>query len=710
MREIRFLIFVFLVILMPGLGRVYAQTYTSNSNGNWNSASTWTITNTTGCGASIPTTPPLGTNNRPCPVVVIINHNVSRSGNLTIGNNNTVSIQIAANRTLTLEDNFDVSGNNNKNLSISGDGTLEIEGDLNISGNSVANFSGNLTVDVGESINITQASQFLANGTLQFSAEEITIDGNGSLNFQALGQSIFESTNGDINIQDGSNVLFSGSSGILSDEEINITGNTPAVRFEDNSFLEASRDIFLENGSTLNLEDDSRMISGRDVIMEDQSDLNLSNSSTLQIGRNLELSNTAFILASGSSEIMVAGELILDDQSTISMNGTSSIEVNEETTVTTDNLANGLRFNGNASGIFNSSSSFDGNSSTLYTSENATVEFNGSVTFEGGGDIFITGDSKLTFNSTTRIRGNGTTFNTLGNPELIFVGNVSLESQADVILANNSDLTLRGNLSFDNHSSTTWTNTQSATVFIEGNFSKGSNSYLTVSNSGAFEICAGTFPLQSSDSRIIIDPTPAYYGGCRILPVEYLSFTSSFNSFQRSGELTWATAKEWENSHFEIERSVNDIQSWILLDQISGAGYSDKPMEYAFVDNSLPASGGNVFYRLKQVDFNGNFTYSITRSIQINPIKGKGAWIAYPNPSAVGNAINIDLLNDSEYQDEPIFVQISDIRGRGKAFTVNEPEEVTQHVNAYLNQCTSGIYIVLLRWGNQRQQLKLIKK
>lgn len=710
MRKIRILILVFLVFLLSRGETVFAQTYTSTSNGNWNTPSTWTITNTGGCGATIPTTPPLATNNRPCPVVIIINHNISRSGDLTVGNNNTVAIQIAANRTLTVEDNVNVTGYNNKNLSISGAGTLEIGEELNISGNSVANFSGSLVVEVGESINLTQASQFVSNGSLLFTAEEITINGNGSLNFQALSQSIFESTNGNFTIQGGSNVLFSGSSGIISDEDVNILGNTPAVRLEDNSFLEASRDISVQNGSQLDLEDDARMISARDLILEDQSSLNLSNTTTLQVGRNLELSDTAFILASGASEITVTGELILDDQSTLSMNDLSIIEVDEETTITTNNLSNGLRFNGTSSGTFNSSLTIDGNSSTFYAAGNSSVEFNGSVVFEGGADIFLLGDSKLNFNSTTRIRQNGTTFNPSGNAEIMFVGNVSLESSADVFLSDNSNLTIQGNLSFDNNNSTTWTSTQSATVFIEGNFSKGSNSYLTVSNSGVFEICAGTFPLQSSDARIIIGPSPAYYGGCLILPVEYLYLNASFDSFQRTGEITWATAKEWENSHFEIERAVNNIHSWTLLDQVQGTGYSDSPIEYSFIDNSLPASGGTIYYRLKQVDFEGNSSYSITKSIRVDPVQGKSAWIAYPNPSAVGSPIKIDLLNSSIYRDEPILVQISDIRGISHTFTVSEPQALTQIVNDQLENSKPGIYILLLNWGNQTEQIKLMKK
>lgn len=201
-----------------------------------------------------------------------------------------------------------------------------------------------------------------------------------------------------------------------------------------------------------------------------------------------------------------------------------------------------------------------------------------------------------------------------------------------------------------------------------------------------------------------------YYDNFRILPVEFLYFNALYFESNRSSSLSWATAQEWENSHFEIERSVNGVSSWSKIGEMEGQGYSEIPTEYSFTDAKLPAAGGVVYYRLKQVDFDGKFTYSATKSIKVDGIKGNGAWIAYPNPSSNKNTVTVDLLNRSVFKDEPILIQISDVRGVFKTFTVNQIESVSEVVNSYLDQSTQGIYILQLIWGNNAQQLKLLRE
>lgn len=201
-----------------------------------------------------------------------------------------------------------------------------------------------------------------------------------------------------------------------------------------------------------------------------------------------------------------------------------------------------------------------------------------------------------------------------------------------------------------------------------------------------------------------------YFDNYRILPVEYLYFNTTYDKDGRSGNLAWATAQEWENSHFEIERSVNGVSSWTKMGEKQGQGYSEIPSEYTFTDNKLPASGGIAYYRLKQVNFDGKFSYSVTKSIQVEGIKGNGAWIAYPNPSSKKRTVSVDLLNRSVYNDEKILIQISDIRGVVETFTVNQIESVSEVVNSYLDRSNQGIYILQLIWGNNAQQLKLLRE
>jgi hypothetical protein len=201
-----------------------------------------------------------------------------------------------------------------------------------------------------------------------------------------------------------------------------------------------------------------------------------------------------------------------------------------------------------------------------------------------------------------------------------------------------------------------------------------------------------------------------YYENFSILPIDYLYFNAKHNPSLRTSDLTWATAKEWENSHFVIERAVNDVKSWETIGQVAGAGYSDKPVEYAYQDLKLPVTGGNIFYRLKQVDLNGKDEYSITRAIQVDPINGSSTWVVYPNPSSSGSNVKVELIQKSGYREEPVQVLISDIRGIAEIYSRAKPEEVGKLVNTYLEKARPGVYILQLVWGDRTEQHKLLRK
>ncbi|MGM0947189.1 MAG: PKD-like domain-containing protein [Bacteroidota bacterium] len=199
------------------------------------------------------------------------------------------------------------------------------------------------------------------------------------------------------------------------------------------------------------------------------------------------------------------------------------------------------------------------------------------------------------------------------------------------------------------------------------------------------------------------------YFSFNILPIEYLYFEAEYQAESRTGKLNWATAKEWENSHFEIERSLNGIKNWEKIAEVPGAGYSEVVTEYEFIDQDLPASGGIVYYRLKDVNFYQEYSFSNTRSMVIPGITGTSSWIAYPNPSHRTAELKLDLLDSSNYNEEPIIIQISDIRGVSKVYKVNRPEEVSEVVNSHLQISDFGIFIIQLTWGDSQQQIKIIR-
>lgn len=113
------------------------------------------------------------------------------------------------------------------------------------------------------------------------------------------------------------------------------------------------------------------------------------------------------------------------------------------------------------------------------------------------------------------------------------------------------------------------------------------------------------------------------------LPVELVSFDASL--VERKVILNWQTASELNSNYFDILRS-NDGENWSSIGTVPANGSSQEIIDYSLTDAS-PMNGVS-YYRLKQVDLNGNFHLSDIRSInnssKVNQVK------IYPNPTDKG--------------------------------------------------------------------------
>jgi hypothetical protein len=197
------------------------------------------------------------------------------------------------------------------------------------------------------------------------------------------------------------------------------------------------------------------------------------------------------------------------------------------------------------------------------------------------------------------------------------------------------------------------------------------------------------------------------YPNSRILPVEFLYFNVTYNSVVRSGDLTWATAKEWENDRFQIERSVNNVKEWEAISEIAGAGCSDAEVKYDYSDLKLPVAGGNIFYRLKQYDFNGEFTYSDTKAIKVEALPGTTRWRVFPNPTT-GNPLTIEILDPSAYREEAITLRIIATTGQFDSIKVTEMKNMGTQVSDLFEFKAAGIYTIEISWGANREYHKVI--
>ena len=114
-----------------------------------------------------------------------------------------------------------------------------------------------------------------------------------------------------------------------------------------------------------------------------------------------------------------------------------------------------------------------------------------------------------------------------------------------------------------------------------------------------------------------------------VLPIELTSFTATCDG--RSALVEWTTATERNNDYFSLERS-DDAINFVEIVRVAGTGNSIESIDYAYTDYGI--HGGDNYYRLVQVDYDG--TRTVSEVIVANCIEpesdGEPEVLAYPNP------------------------------------------------------------------------------
>src|SRR5690606_2899906 len=95
------------------------------------------------------------------------------------------------------------------------------------------------------------------------------------------------------------------------------------------------------------------------------------------------------------------------------------------------------------------------------------------------------------------------------------------------------------------------------------------------------------------------------------LPVTLASFTAAKEG--NVAQLAWSTSFETNSDYFEVQRST-DGKRFGVLDKVPAWTESQTLRRYSFTDK-LPESGSNI-YRLKMVDKDGTFAYSMLRNVE----------------------------------------------------------------------------------------------
>jgi|GEM_PF-6263948 len=173
------------------------------------------------------------------------------------------------------------------------------------------------------------------------------------------------------------------------------------------------------------------------------------------------------------------------------------------------------------------------------------------------------------------------------------------------------------------------------------------------------------------------------------LPVELLSFVAVSDGDRN--KLTWTTSWEKDNAYFIVERS-DDGKTFTQIGRVAGNGTVSSVKSYTFFDPS-PLAGVN-YYRLRQVDYNGDYSYS--KVVSLNHFTHEVA--VYPNPNNGACTIRI-LTPANEYA-----LEVADIQGKivYNAAGSEVPEKIE------LSNLTPGFYLVRVNLDGQTLTKKLV--
>lgn len=209
-------------------------------------------------------------------------------------------------------------------------------------------------------------------------------------------------------------------------------------------------------------------------------------------------------------------------------------------------------------------------------------------------------------------------------------------------------------------------------------FAGGGSSTLISEGTGG-----GATNLWTAGTGTVTGPTTL---GTPPLPIELLTFSAEPNG--ENVAVKWVTATESNNDYFTVEKT-KDFVNFETVSILDGAGNSIAAINYETVDNS-PFNGVS-YYRLKQTDYNGDFTYFPYVGVEFKS-NMEFSFDVYPNPNS-GENINLNLRSTEDLE---VLVVVYDMTGKESYSRIIVTS--TQGENVYAidpnQKLSKGVYLV----------------
>lgn len=169
--------------------------------------------------------------------------------------------------------------------------------------------------------------------------------------------------------------------------------------------------------------------------------------------------------------------------------------------------------------------------------------------------------------------------------------------------------------------------------------------------------------------------------------------------------LRWTTIQEINNDHFEIERSEDGIEFYPIGYQ-QGQGNSSTQNQYRYFDSEASKSRYH-YYRIKQVDFDGQFDFS--KVVVVAPIGDGGRfWVTYPNPLEQEQTFVLEQA-ESASQGATIDVILYSSQGIGIYQASGSVSEISVQLDKKLHGSGSGVYLLKVSNGLITETFKIVR-
>jgi len=205
--------------------------------------------------------------------------------------------------------------------------------------------------------------------------------------------------------------------------------------------------------------------------------------------------------------------------------------------------------------------------------------------------------------------------------------------------------------------------------------------------SGASSVAKGA--VGSHKNQLISTFSPFTFGSDDIinpLPVDWLYVRAKLIADGDEALVQWGTSTEINNDYFEVQRSNDGVNFTVIgIEDATRTGQG----EYAWIDEEPFA--GIVYYRIRQVDFDGSSSFSKVVSLNFKPKEDKPSLMVYPNPT---NEKNVNLLINSNLEDEVNFRIFNTIGEQIFTKTINLAKGINDIKLTKLPYMPSGMYVI----------------